>query len=341
LICSDRWGELAASEVTSAIATGWQERQPAAEVVSLPFSSGGFGFVAALASALGANTPLPQPDWLFRDADTHYLDGSLLTSGSDSQPLGMALADSVTAGARRIVVGVGDAAMVDGGAGLLHALGDSDDLTIALPRALQRTKGVEVVAAYKEDIMLLGLKGASASAVETLGWSKQDAQDSEQRIGDFADAVRRVAPPRRDLLSGKVHRHDHDAGSGAGGGVGYALAILGARLVPGADCFAEIVGLAGRVIESDLVVVGTGTFDWRSLADDTVATVVRAATAVPTPAILLAREVEVGRRETMSLGASAAYPLVDPRSLRQQDNLDDRAGLVALARRVAGTWSAT
>lgn len=341
LICSDHWGELAASEVTSAIAAGWQERQPSADVVALPFSSGGLGFVVTLAQAMGANMPLPQQDWLLRDGDTYYVDGALLTSGADSRPLGMALADSIASGARRIVVGIGDAAMVDGGAGLLHALGNSDDLAIALPRALELTKGVELVAAYKEDAMLLGLKGASASAVETLGWSKQDAQDNERRIGDFADAVRRVAPPRQDLLSGKPHRHDHDAGSGAGGGVGYALAVLGARLMPGADCFAEAVGMARHLARADLVVVGTRVLDWRSVADDTVATVVHAATAIPVPAIVLAREIELGRRETMSLGASATYALIDARSLRHRQQPDDRAGLVALARRVAGTWSAT
>ncbi|GGB20422.1 putative glycerate kinase [Flexivirga endophytica] len=341
LICGDHWGDLAAADVTSAIASGWQERQPTAEVVAVPFSSGGQGFVATVAASLNVDPEEAQSHSHLCHGDAHYLDGAALTGGGDSGPLGAAIADAVDAGAKRIVVGVGDAAGVDGGAGLMHALGRSADLALALPQAVERTHGVELVAAYKEDIALLGLKGASATAVDTLGWTKQQAQDAEACIGEFVAQVRRILPPRTDLLTGKVHRLDRDPGSGAGGGVGFALGILGARMLPGADFFAEIVGLDRHVAAADLVVVATRIFDWRSLAYDTVATTVQAATAAATPAIVLAERLDVGRRETMSLGASAAYPLTDPHSLRRRMDAEPRAALAALARRVAGTWSAT
>ena len=75
--------------------------------------------------------------------------------------------------------------------------------------------------------------------------------------------------------------------------------------------------------------------------DDTVATVVQTAAATATPAVVLAERVDVGRRETMSLGASAAYSLLDPHNVRRRADPDKCAALEALARRVAGTWSAT
>ncbi|RNI24390.1 glycerate kinase [Flexivirga caeni] len=338
LICSDRWGSTPAADVTTALAEGWHERQPSTEVVAVPFSSGGTGFVRALAATVAGQTDRV---WRLRAGSTDYLDGALLTTTGDSTALGAALGESVDGGARRIVVGVGDAAGVDGGAGLLRALGGSDDLQLAVPRAVARVRGVELVAAYKEDIGLLGLKGASASAVETLGWTSQQAQDNEHRISEFAATVRQLLPPQRDLLSGEVRRHDRGVGSGAGGGAAYAVATLGARLLPGADAFAEAVDLAGEVARADLVVAGTRVFDWRSLDADTVATVIRAAAAAARPSVILAEELEVGRRETMALGASAAYSILDPHRIGDAPPADLVAALTALARRVAGTWSAT
>ncbi|HWC23561.1 MAG TPA: glycerate kinase [Flexivirga sp.] len=341
LICGDHWEELSAVDITAAIAQGWSARQPHTEVTALPFSSGGRGFVDALSHALDADPQTPQTDWSLWQHGVAYLDGAALTRDGDSAPLGSALANAVTDGARRIVVGVGESGGVDGGAGLLRALGGSDDLAVAVPRANEILRTVQVVAAYREDMALVGLKGASASAVETLGWTRQEAQDNERRIGEFADQVRRLLPTRKDLLTGKVHRLDSDAGSGAGGGVGFALAALGARLVPGADVFAEAVGLQRHIANADLVVVATEVLDWRNLDDDTVATTVRAAAADATPAIVLAEHVDLGRRETMSLGASAAYSLVDPHAMRRRVDPDKRAALAALARRLAGTWSAS
>ena len=341
LICSDHWGDLPAADITSAVARGWRARQPQADITAVPFSSGGRGFVAALSHALEANSQSPQTDSSVWDNGVTYLDGATLTRGTDSTPLGTALAAAIGDGAQRIVVGVGDSGGVDGGAGLLRALGQSDDLATALPRARDITRSVQLVAAYGEDISLLGLQGASATAVDTLGWTKQQAQDNERRIGDYADHVRRALPQPKDLLTGKVHRFENDPGSGAGGGVGFALAALGARLLPGADFFAETVGLEQHIRRADLVVVATPVLDWRSLDGDVVATSVRAGAANAIPAIVLAEQVDLGRRETMSLGASAAYPLVDPHSMRRRIDPDKCGALEALARRVAGTWSAT
>lgn len=341
VICSDHWGDVPAFDITSAIAQGWRARQPQFDIGAVPFSSGGTGFVAALSHALGADPQSPQANWSLRHDGIIYLDGAQLTRDGDSAPLGVALAAAIADGAQRIVVGVGDAAGVDGGAGLLRALGGSDDLAVALPKACQLARSVQLVAAYGEDIALVGLKGASATAVETLGWTKQQAQENERHLGEFADQVRRTLPARKDLLTGKVHRIENDPGSGAGGGVGFALAALGARLQSGADFFAEVVGLSRLTSSADLVVAATQVFDWRSLADDAVATTVRAAAATAVPAIVLAERVDLGRRETMSLGASAAYPLVDPHAMRRRADPDKCAALEALARRLAGTWSAT
>src|SRR5690606_14853776 len=55
------------------------------------------------------------------------------------------------------------------------------------------------------------------------------------------------APSLKDLT-----RHD---GGGAGGGLGFALATLGARLLPAAQVFGTQFDLPARIAASDLVVV--------------------------------------------------------------------------------------
>src|SRR5690606_41674177 len=80
--------------------------------------------------------------------------------------------------------------------------------------------------------------------------------------------IRHLRPARRssDLHgTGRSTRLAGLPGAGAGGGIGFGLALLGARLVPGAQLVAEAVDLAGKVAASDLVVTGEGRFDWQSL----------------------------------------------------------------------------
>ncbi|NNG39807.1 hypothetical protein HJ588_11045 [Flexivirga sp. ID2601S] len=336
LICSDHWADLSADAVTAAIAEGWQQRQPDVEVEAVPFSAGGVGFVDAVERALGG--AVGAAGHLDHDGVT-YLDAAELSPGGDSTRLGHAIGAALDQGAGRVVVGVGEVAGVDGGHGLITALGGHPDLAVALPAARERLTGIRLTAACDTDIPLLGLQGAAAAAVEGLGWSKQQAQDRERSMGAYADQVRRLIPARKDLLTGKEHRADREAGAGAGGGIGFALAALGGRLRPGPELFAETVGLADRVAASDLVVVGTRVFDWRSLEHAVVATVVGAAGDAARPSLVLAEQVEVGRRETMSLGASAAYALVDPMSRRPAPaRADLPQALQAMARRLAGTW---
>ena len=69
--------------------------------------------------------------------------------------------------------------------------------------------------------------------------------------------------------------------------------------------------LADRVREADLVVTGEGTYDWRSLQDSVPAAVSEIAMAAGVPAIVLAGQTSVGRREAMTAGFSATYAVAD------------------------------
>ena len=149
---------------------------------------------------------------------------------ASSRGLGELIAAALGAGASRLVVGLGDSATVDGGAGLREALGD-------LP--------VETVVACDVTNPLLGARGAARAFGPQKGASPAEVEELERRL-----AADPVLAPFADL-----------PGSGAAGGLGAALAALGARLVPGAELVAETIGLRERLGGAALAVTGEGTVD--------------------------------------------------------------------------------
>src|SRR5699024_10688748 len=134
--------------------------------------------------------------------------------------------------------------------------------------------------------------------------------------------------------------------TGAGGGVAFALALLGARLLPGALVVAEQVGLRSLLAGADLVLTGTAILDADAMHEGVVATVGETASNHALAVVALAREVYVNRRELAGIGISAAYPLVDRPLV--PGGPDDHSGpddpVTALATRgywVMRNWSRT
>jgi glycerate kinase len=258
---------------------------------------------------------------------------------------------------RRLVVGVAGSAVHDAGAGLLAALGAGDRDVLAagglalsqvttgdlrgLSSVVHRFRAVELVLATSPILPLLGFQGASAVEAEDRGATKEEAQALEAAFGHWVDVVTRVLPQPRDLLGGGARRLDREPGAGVAGGIGHALLLLGARRVDGARFVADQIGLLGLLADADLVVTGEGTYDWRSLRDSATAAVSELAMAAGVPAVALAGQVRVGRREAMTAGLSGTYAVCD----RPEDvpgALADPVGtLEARAARVAGTWSPT
>lgn len=292
--------------------------------------------------------------------------------------LGELLRRARATGARRVVVGLGGSGTVDGGAGMLAGLGlpdergrlagggaglealeDGDLAGLAELRA--DWAGVELVAACDVDVPLLGLQGAAAGFSPQKGATPEQAQQLERALARFARvagaAVGEVE--RVNLLAEPVaFGHHHDAvpaataraggdrlaarpGAGAAGGLGFGLALLGARLVPGAAVVADAVGLDARLGAADLVVTGEGRFDWQSLHGKVVAEVAHRALAHGVPTIVLAGEVLVGRREQAAEGISAAYAVSETRAQLAAALADPAGTLTARAAAVARTWSPT
>ncbi|MDQ1671366.1 MAG: glycerate 2-kinase [Actinomycetota bacterium] len=351
-------GTLTAIEAAEAVREGWLQTAPGDELELVPLSDGGPGFLDVLQSDLGGTVhattvtgPLgvPTPAPLLQVDDTVYIEAAqacglhLVDPGqrdplaSSSYGVGELIALALEAGVRRIVVGVGGTASVDGGAGLLAALGAGprDQLSrgggalgelageVDLTTARRRLEGVELVAATDVDAPLLGSEGAAH------GFGAQKGADRAGR--DQLETALRVWATATD--GGVAVR----GGAGAGGGIGFALLLLGATREPGAQLALDAVRLEERARQADLLITGEGAFDWQSLRGKVVAGVARTGQHTGRPTVVLAGRVEVGRRELSNAGIDSAYAIVDmPARERGHTANED---LRALAARVARTWS--
>jgi glycerate 2-kinase len=269
--------------------------------------------------------------------------------------VGQLIQAALAEGATRVVVGLGGSGTNDGGAGMLAALGVGDfgalaaggaklgdlddDALQGLFEVRDRLQATQLILATDVDSPLLGLQGASAVFAPQKGATPDMAQELESALGRFAEVVRAVVPPVRDLLTGKEMRLEREAGAGAAGGLGYGLLLLGGRRVSGVRAVLEAVGFEAMVHDCDLVVTGEGTFDGQSLRGKVVAGVAESALAQAKPAVVIAGQVLVGRREMMALGISGSYAVAESPSQVASALAEPAGTLSARTTRVASTWS--
>jgi glycerate 2-kinase len=145
---------------------------------------------------------------------------------ASSRGLGELIVAAQDAGATGLVVGLGDSATVDGGAGLREVVG-------AVPPG--------TLVACDVENPLLGPRGAARAFAPQKGATSAQVEELERRLASDA-----VLEPYADL-----------PGAGAAGGLGAALASLGATLVPGS----KAIRLRARLLGAALVVTGEGTLD--------------------------------------------------------------------------------
>jgi glycerate 2-kinase len=371
-------GELSAVQVGAAVAEGWAQAAPHDDLVVAPLSDGGLGFVEVVQAARGGDLlpvtvegplggPVPGAVLLVGGVDDdpvtayveaadaagqHLLGGRLAPTTATSYGVGQLLRAAVDAGARRIVVGVGGTGTNDGGAGLLAALGagprdalaagglalaDLDPAALAgLADARAGLSGVELVLASATDVALLGFHGTSATYAEGKGATPEQAQQLEAALGRYADLASRSLVAGRSLMGRGLAG---EPGSGAGGGIGFALLLLGARHVEGVQAVVDAAGLAELVSGSELVVTAEGTFDWESLRGGVVAAVAALGLTAGVPSVVLAAEVLVGRRESMTLGLAGTYAIAERPGDRPAAMRDPAAAIQARSARIARTWS--
>ncbi|MBI9114261.1 glycerate kinase [Sanguibacter suaedae] len=335
LVAADAFGALTALDAARALADGWMVGAPHDTVEAIGLPDGGEGLVPTLAAALGADVPEGEVLVVGHGASKVAYVSGRVPPGSWGEVLAGRLSVALAARAGRIVVGLGpDIEVPDGGAGLLAALG-------AVPRGLHpdaaldslgerdlaglgTARGlfdpVDLVVATGSDVPLLGLHGASATSARAGLVTDEAAHALERALGGFAHVVQAAvdagAGPRLTLAqAGRAGTRPRPlaglAGSGAGGGTAFALAALGARILPAAPVFAEALGLVARAERADLVLTGTGALDGGTFGGSVAVSASRAAAAWGLPCVALVTSAAMGRRESAAEGLSAVY-VVEP-----------------------------
>jgi glycerate 2-kinase len=361
-------GTLTAWAAAEAIADGWRRGAPGDDLVLRPLADGGPGFLDVLHPVLGGRLlEVTVPDPLGRDTPGAVLltgDGSAYVESAQacglhllapderdpkvttSYGLGVLIRAAVEAGAHTVVIGLGGSATNDGGAGMLAALGvvPRDASGAPLPyggaalAALDRLdgtpllRGATLVAATDVDSPLLGLRGASAVYGPQKGATDNDVQVLDTALARLADAMERDLP-------GCPARIGLQAGGGAAGGIGAALLALGGTRESGIALVRRVTGFDTELAAAGLVVTGEGKYDWQSLRGKVVAGVAAAALDHGLSCVVLAGQVQVGKRESAAAGVEAAYSVAEHAGSVAAAMEDPRAQLIALATRIAKEWS--
>jgi len=269
-------GCLTSAEANQAAAEGIRAVRPDAEVVQVPVSDGGEGFLEAFHAAIGGEfVEVVVCDPLMRPITARYLlnadmavieiaqaCGLTLLSADERNPLvatsygvGQLIADAVRRGARHIIVGLGGSATSDAGIGMLRALIDAfaphgtwDDV--------QALRPVRFTIASDVQNPLSGANGAAHVFAPQKGATPEMVSRLDDRARRFAE------------VSARHFGYDRSQqpGAGAAGGLGYAfLQYLDADCQPGIRLLLDALHFRELISDATLIVTGEGSADRQTL----------------------------------------------------------------------------
>jgi glycerate kinase len=277
-------GSISTKAATDAVALAFEGAGFQVEKVYL--ADGGDG-TTDVAAALGGRVefvstfdPLMRPieapvAWLGQTAviEMARASGWALISAEERNPMltttwgtGLLIRHALEHGADRIILGIGGSATVDGGLGMLAALGFSvtDEVGNASWRGgdgLSRLARIVASAPMKEarlvvasDVVnpLLGPTGAAAVFGPQKGATPDMVTALEKGLERLADIT---------LQTTGVRMHDMPGAGAAGGVGGAAVAWLGARMEPGAELFMDLEEFDTRAVGCTVLVTGEGRID--------------------------------------------------------------------------------
>ncbi|MEK1943508.1 MAG: glycerate kinase [Pseudomonas sp.] len=339
---------LGAPAAAAAMALGFKDVWPDAELVQCPMADGGEGTVEAILAALQGEArstlvsgPLGQQvkarwGWLAqsRTAIIEMAEASGLqlvpvelrdARFSSTRGTGELILAALDAGAQKVILTIGGSATNDGGAGMLQALGvkllDAGGHAIGpggLPLSVlsildikgldPRLADVQVQVAADVNNPLCGPHGASFTFGKQKGATPEQVEQLDAALAHFADLTAVVLG---------TDRRD-EPGAGAAGGIGFAAkAFLNATFRPGVEVVAELTGLAEKMHGADLVVTGEGRFDAQTLHGKTPLGVARVAKQFGLPVVVLAGTLGEGYARLYDVGIDAAFSLASgPMSLQ-------------------------
>lgn len=295
-------GSATAQQAAEWIAEGIQSIIRDCDIEHIPMADGGEG-TSALFSGEVITLPttdaagrLTEASYVYSAAEeTAYIDVSAATGlpavkdnpvplTGDTYGTGVLIADAQTRGARRIVLGLGGTATIDGGTGILVALGanplnadghplrhgggtlsdlaDFDTAKVNIPAA-----SVEWILLADSEFPATGPHGAARVFGPQKGAGPEEAEKVDAALAHLCE-VTGIDPEQ--------------PGYGAAGGLPIGITWLSelmhgnrdhVHVVSGARTVAAAQGLREKIAEANLVVTGEGKYDEQSAAGKVVSVV--------------------------------------------------------------------
>jgi len=247
-----------------------------------------------------------------------------------------------------VILGAGGSATVDGGIGMVSALGGrflgagGEDLgrcgggalqriwTVDLTRLDPRLRQVDLVLACDVSNPLLGDRGAAAVFGPQKGATPMQVENLDHGLLQLREVV----------LDQTGREMEGFPGAGAAGGVGAAaVAILGAKARPGIEIALELIRFDEFAAGAHLVVSGEGRYDGQTLSGKAVFGVASAAALHGIPVCVLAGSVD-SSAEWRLPGTCIVLPIADgPVSLAESEARAEQL-VCAAARRAAALFLA-
>lgn len=227
--------------------------------------------------------------------------GMKLLKHSELNPLmassygtGQLIMEAVKLGAKNIYIGVGGSATVDGGTGMLEALGlnfydSSKKKLITNGGNLENIRSVDGKLKVPYDLKvkiicdvdnpLLGEKGAAKVFSPQKGATAEMVDMLENGLKNFAEITRKCTGKSTIQLKG---------GGAAGGFCAGLYAWLDAEIVPGADFILDMLSFNKHVQWADLVITGEGKIDNQTIENKAPFAVAKRAKSYKKPVIGIA-----------------------------------------------------
>lgn len=306
-------------EACEVFVNGFNSSFPQAQTVLTPVGDGGDGTIDALAYNLRENAEFKEfvvTGPLFKPVKARILvvrnkayiemaeaSGLKLVPPEHRNPFnttslgtGELIKHAETLGVEEVFIGVGGSATVDGGVGVLSALGfkflDKDDepvkLTgeglvrinkIANPNQMPKVK-ITVLTDVRNP--LLGKDGAARVYGPQKGATPSQVELLEKGLKNL----------RRVVLNFTGKDIDIESAGAAGGIPGLMYGLLNAQIKPGIEVFLDLIEFENRLTGADLVVTGEGKFDEQTLFGKGPWGVVKFASKKNIPTIIVAGQVD-------------------------------------------------
>ncbi|HBE04045.1 MAG TPA: glycerate kinase [Spirochaetia bacterium] len=265
--------------------------------------------------------------------ETAQASGLTLLSKNERNPLGASsfgtgelLMKAAGSGAKKIILGLGGSAVIDGGAGLARACGvrffnyqgklldihgGKDLIKIkhidlsAVPGCLKKIK---IYCACDVNNPLNGKTGAARVFAPQKGASQSDVRILAENLLHYGSLLEKICSGASKF-----------PGSGAAGGIAAAMkAFFNAKIVPGIDFLLHEAQFEKKCRNADLVITGEGRLDRQTLFNKVPAGIAKIAARCKIPVIAFAGRVELDTAEIKKCGLKAAFSIT--RNLESEES---------------------